>query len=100
MMRQAQPSIDGKNIEIKVKGSDLKCFDYLPYFMRNQVQLILRMEGGIYAPRDFALSEPILHQKFYHFIHIKYDKYVGHRKGQKYCRSNILALAAKMKFLA
>ena len=50
----------------------LKVVQSYPYFTRNQIQLI-------YAPpRDFALAEPKMHQKLCHFIHIKFEQFVGH----------------------
>ena len=57
------------------------------------------MGGGIWPPRDFALSESIMHQKFRHFIPIKYEQFVGHRKRQKHFRIKIVVETAKIKFV-
>ena len=56
---------------------------------------------GIYAPpRDFALVEPILHQKLCHFIHIKFEQFVGHRKRKQHFKSKNVVVAMKKKFVA
>ena len=56
---------------------------------------------GIYAPpRDFALAEPMMHQKLCHFIHIKFEQFVGHRKRKQHFKSKNVVVAAKKNFVA
>ena len=56
---------------------------------------------GIYAhPRDFALAEPKMHQKLCHFIHIKFEQFVGHRKRKQHFKSKNVVVAAEKKFVA
>ena len=53
---------------------------------------------GIYArPRDFALAEPMMHQKLCHFVHIKFEQFVGHRKRKQHFKSETLVVTAKKK---
>ena len=54
---------------------------------------------GIYAPpRDFALAEPMMHQKLCHFIHIKFEQFVGHRKRKQHFKSKNVVVAVNKKF--
>ena len=54
---------------------------------------------GIYAPpRDFALTEPMMHQKFCHFIHIKFEHFVGYRKRKQHFKSKNVVVAEKKIF--
>ena len=56
---------------------------------------------GIYAPpRDFALAEPMMNQKLCHFIHIKFEQFVGHRKRKQHFKSKNVVVAAKKNFVA
>ena len=56
---------------------------------------LFHARGGIYAPpRDFALSEPIMHRQL---RKVKFEKILGHRKRQQHSKSRIVVLAAKEK---
>jgi len=59
---------------------------------------LFHARGGIYAPsRDFALSEPKMHQNLCQFIHIKFEQFVGHRKNPQHFTSKNVVVAAKKK---
>ena len=63
----------------------LKAITYINPILRGIKSNLFYAGVGIYAPpRDFALAEPKMHQKLCHFIHIKFEQFVGHRKRKQH----------------
>ena len=75
---------------------DLK-FNPIPHRLKYN---LFHAGRGIYAPRrDFALVEPIMHLKIWHFIHTSFEQFVCHRKRQQHFSPKYVDVAAKRKNL-
>ena len=49
---------------------------------------------------DFALAEPMMHQKLWKFIHIKFEQFVSHRKRKQHFKSKKCGRGGEKKIVA